>query len=680
MTLLGPGTKLTNSLTLVRILDEGGMGTVWLAEHRSLATEVAVKVMHMELAQRHPSLVERFTTEARTAAKIRHPHIVQVLDHGMTEDGVPWLSMERLEGATLRTVIAETGRLGPTFARRLIEQTASGLAAAHAAGVIHRDLKPENLFVTEVDGRPFVKVLDFGIAKLTEKLNRQTRVGSVFGTTAYMSPEQLKSTRDVDAQADMWALAVVAYELLTGRLPFDGETPSAIAIAVATGEFSPPSRLAPDLGSGIDAFFAQAFTKHPSERFGSAKALAKAFSASFDEVLEVAPARASRVPRTQFDVPAPDSLARSRRDSARPSSGVALSSSKPGAARSSSHRTELASPSASWPEEPSVDDAEQDLAPPTRARTRPRSAVGYAVLAVCGVALALWATASTEGERSATPAPASAVATSQAARKPSCPTGMGLVPGGVFRMGSESGDENERPVRAVQVDVFCLDMTEVTTAEYQACVERGRCSKAGTTVRPDPAWGLSKSEMERASRNCNADRPERGRHPINCVDWHQAGDYCVTSGKRLPTEEEWEFAARGGAEARLYPWGAEPPGPTHVNGCGRECVAYYARSGANVNALHPANDGFETTAPVASFPAGAGRWGHFDLAGNVWEWTSSGFSESYASERSTEKRVDRGGGWDSDTPSGVRGAIRGSDAAERRDESLGFRCAARVLP
>ncbi|MBM4360811.1 MAG: serine/threonine protein kinase, partial [Deltaproteobacteria bacterium] len=300
MTRLGPGTRLTDTLTLVRVLGEGGMGTVWLAEHRTLGSAVAVKVMHGELGRRDPSLLERFAAEARAAARVRHPHIVQMLDHGTTEDGVAWLSMELLEGESLREALASGERSGRVLAGVVVRQTSRALAKAHAEGVVHRDLKPENLFLTEVDGEPFVKVVDFGIAKLTERASGKTATSAVFGTAAYMSPEQLRSTKSVDARADLWALAVVAYEVLTGHLPFEGETSAAIAMAVGLGEFAAPSSHDARLGPAVDAFFERAFARHVSARFASAEELATAFAAALDGEAS----RPSRVARTEYGAPA----------------------------------------------------------------------------------------------------------------------------------------------------------------------------------------------------------------------------------------------------------------------------------------------------------------------------------------------------------------------------------------
>jgi formylglycine-generating enzyme required for sulfatase activity/tRNA A-37 threonylcarbamoyl transferase component Bud32 len=653
MATLGPGTRLTDTLTLVRVLGEGGMGTVWLAEHRTLGAEVAVKVMHADLARRDPTLLERFASEARAAARVRHPHIVQVFDHGTTGDGVAWLSMERLDGRSLRDVLASGRRVEAAYAREVVSQTASALAKAHELGVIHRDLKPENLFVTTVSGKPYVKVLDFGIAKLTEEASGKTATSAVFGTPAYMSPEQLKSTKNVDAHADQWALAVVAYELLTGRLPFEGETASAIVMSVAAGEFAAPSTLVSGLGPAVDAFFARVFAKAPSARFASAEELATAFAAALEASASLA---SSSGTRTEYGAPALGS---------RSGDGTGKGATEVEAPRQA---TELAS-------------APLIPAAPETASARPKSPRGVALvlalvvggpLVVGALALSKSSSPSAGGAASASASatPATVVASTAATKTaaPACPAGMALVPAGTFRMGSDSGEPDEKPVHEVKVEAFCLDLTEVTVADYAACVKAGRCTAAGDRVVVDPKWGLSAQEVAVHNRACNADKADRARYPVNCVDWTQADAYCRAQARRLPTEEEWEYAAKGGDEGRTYPWGAAPPGPTLLNACGSECVSFFARHNMSSKAMYGSSDGHEATAPVGSFPAGAGRWGHLDLAGNVWEWTASFYSSSYSSPRDDSARVSRGGGWDYDNPSNVRSAYRdGSAPASQYD-------------
>jgi formylglycine-generating enzyme required for sulfatase activity len=220
------------------------------------------------------------------------------------------------------------------------------------------------------------------------------------------------------------------------------------------------------------------------------------------------------------------------------------------------------------------------------------------------------------------------------------------LPGGTFPMG-ERGD-------TVTVRPFCMDTTEVTVTAYAACDTASACADPGAFD------GASKF-----SRACTWQRPGAGAHPVNCVDWRDASSYCAFVGKRLPSEEEWEWAARGGATAHSYPWGDERPTAERVNACGPECVQWKAANeGEAVTPLSPIADGWPITASVGSFPRGATREGLLDLAGNVWEWTAN--------------KVARGGGWSDSDPLVLRAADRsgrlwfGPTGSYTR---VGFRCA-----
>jgi formylglycine-generating enzyme required for sulfatase activity len=276
------------------------------------------------------------------------------------------------------------------------------------------------------------------------------------------------------------------------------------------------------------------------------------------------------------------------------------------------------------------------------------------------------------------PAPAVSAASSSASATPSaaasasaaCPDAMIAIPAGKLAMGAADGDDDEKPVHPVDVPAFCLDRTEVTVAAYTACVRRGACTPAASTV----DWPkIGDAERKLWSAFCNAGT-DRDTHPINCVDWTQADAFCRANGKRLPTEEEWEYAARG-AEARLYPWGDAPPDAKHLNACGSECVSAGKTRGETWAAMYEGHDGFFGTAPVGSFPLGATPLGLVDMAGNVWEWTASVHCDYTDPKKCTTDRVNRGGGWFNDFPPDVQGANRNEAVASYRNRDLGFRCA-----
>jgi len=259
---------------------------------------------------------------------------------------------------------------------------------------------------------------------------------------------------------------------------------------------------------------------------------------------------------------------------------------------------------------------------------------------------------------------------------PSCPSGMVAIPAGTFAMGSDGGQESETPVHDVAVNAFCIDRTEVTVAAYAECVEAGSCVPAPTTA----DWpGIDAEAKAIDSQFCTGARDDRGQHPVNCVDWTMADAYCRSVDKRLPTEEEWEYAARG-ADGREFPWGDSPPDGERLNTCDSDCVAMGERLGhPGWEPMFDASDGWESTAPVGSYPKGASPFGVLDMAGNVWELTSSGYSSDYRSPRASpdEKRVYRGGGWGFGDATRVRTTYRGGSGSSPtyRGADLGFRCA-----
>jgi serine/threonine-protein kinase len=277
VTQLKPGTKVSDNVRLVRPLGSGAMGSVWIGEHLTLETQVAVKFIHRILGE-DPELAARFSFEAKAAAKIKSPHVVQTLDHGFMQDGTPYIVMELLEGESLAARLERAGWLSLKQCADVVTQVAKALSRAHAEGIVHRDIKPENIFLCPSEDGPFVKLLDFGIAKQNALPQRGlTSPGVMVGTAEYMSREQVLSSRDVDFRCDLWGLAVVAYEMLTGDLPFRGDSLGQICVAICNGDLALPAKLRKDLGEPVDAWFKRAFAKAPEERFGSARELALSF-------------------------------------------------------------------------------------------------------------------------------------------------------------------------------------------------------------------------------------------------------------------------------------------------------------------------------------------------------------------------------------------------------------------
>jgi formylglycine-generating enzyme required for sulfatase activity len=240
-------------------------------------------------------------------------------------------------------------------------------------------------------------------------------------------------------------------------------------------------------------------------------------------------------------------------------------------------------------------------------------------------------------------------------------------------MGSNDpkSDSNQRPAHRVEVSPFEMDVTEVTVADFRACAEAGAC-KATSTI--ETSGGLSVDARRAYEPSCNAGQAGRDIHPMNCVDWTQASAYCRWAGKRLPTEEEWEFAARG-TEGRLYPWGDAAPDEALVNACDPSCVNLMVSRGQAWRSEFTRDDGFPETAPVGSFPAGRSPFGLFDMAGNVSEWTSSEYCSYMDGRCSAERRAIRGHSWLDDYPRWFSGTARTAAVPSFRHSNLGFRCA-----
>jgi serine/threonine protein kinase len=286
---------VTSNVRLIRPIGEGAMGSVWLAHHQGLDIPMAVKFIAPQLALHEPCAIERFTSEARAVAQIRHPNVVTVFDFGTAAEvgGLPYLTMEYLEGQDLEQYLADQRQKGvpveTTEVLRIVTAVLSALQKAREHSIVHRDIKPQNIFL-QGDERQ-VKVLDFGIAKDVKDVHRHsTEDGTMVGTPCFMSPEQIASPHEVDYRCDLWAVAVVTYRALTGELPFAGESVGAICLAVLNGDFERPSRRRRDLPVAVDAWFRKALAKDPQDRFQSAREM----SADLRRVFATAPPRVHR--------------------------------------------------------------------------------------------------------------------------------------------------------------------------------------------------------------------------------------------------------------------------------------------------------------------------------------------------------------------------------------------------
>jgi serine/threonine-protein kinase len=275
MARVSSGTILAGKYALVAKLGQGGMGSVWRAEHVQLRSPIAIKLIDEDIASDSEALA-RFMREAQSAAALRSPHVVQILDFG-ADNGVPYIAMELLEGESLARRIERTRGISPLETASIVTQVSRAIAKAHETGIVHRDLKPDNIFVVHNDEEEVAKVLDFGIAKAQRSLDAttgsNTRTGAILGTPYYMSPEQAEGNRYVDHRTDLWALGVIAFECLLGRRPFDSDALGSLLLAICTRPVPVPSSHG-RVPRGFDAWFARACSRDPQARFQSARELA----------------------------------------------------------------------------------------------------------------------------------------------------------------------------------------------------------------------------------------------------------------------------------------------------------------------------------------------------------------------------------------------------------------------
>ncbi len=695
----------------------GGMATVHIGRQVGTAgfsRTVAIKRLLPEFA-RDPEFVAMMVDEARMVARIRHPNVVPTLDC-VAAEGQLLLVMEYIQGESLGR-LTKSARIRaelapPRIASAILSGALHGLHAAHEATddhgmplqIVHRDVSPQNILVG-TDG--VARVIDFGVAKASGRV-QSTREGKVKGKFAYMAPEQLGSA-GVTRQTDVYAAAVVLWETLTGTRLFEGETEAVVLGKVLQGNVALPSRTAPGISPALDAVVMRGLAHDLTTRFASAREMAVALEAACP------PATASEVGAwvEKTGGPALTRRAKGVAEIERASSMSApaaheilsrldaQSSRPPPPGETEAASTQYAATFVPpLPPAPGLQFAATQpgsvpgVSPPPRGGFMKAALFGVVLAAVAVCAFVLLSAGAREALLSGPVAASSgnptgtaggaasgtASAAGVAAVSPSgCPDGMARIPGGKFYMGSDDDLPTERPAHQVTLAPYCIDVFEVTTEAYKACSDQGECKRAGRNNEWD---GITAHERQAFDVLCNVRDPAaRATHPINCIDWTMAQAFCRAHGRRLPTEAEWEFAARG-SDGRKYPWGDEEPTPSRLNACGKECVQWGLDNGVEESAMYAADDHWPTTAPVGSFPAGKSRFGIFDAVGNVWEWVADWYAPYTSGEQPDPKgpatgsaRVIRGGAWNGAQPSWVRPTFRYHDAPDKRSYGIGFRCA-----
>ncbi len=643
------GQKLGQYQILERIA-RGATATVYKAYQEKLDRYVAIKVLSPHFIDEE-GFLERFHQEARAVARLSHPNILPVYDFDQVGDAV-FIVMKYVTTGTLKEVMT-----GPLNLRDVLEFTTQiGLALgyAHRQGVIHRDVKPSNILVADNN---WALLTDFGLAKIRAMNRKLTASGMGVGTPDYIAPEQAQG-RAVDGRTDLYSLGVMMYEMVTGCLPFEGESGMAVVVKHITEKPRSVREFQPDVPIAVDQVITKSLEKDPDRRYPTAEsmiaALARAIGPQPEHTTQVTtvareagPIHSTRSRETQLTI-----VLRSRWES------LTVNASRLWAVLRAQSRS-------------LIEQARERLRPfgaqvPSVLQTYRRTigiALGILLLMLIGLALvpaALQSSAArtppqtavaVQPDRSRVPStPSTALtATLEATDAPTLappPPGMAGVPAGPFKMGGVNGkyDVDETPPHVVILNGFYIDEKEVTNAQFAGFVSatgyRTDAEKAGDKI----TW-----------RTFNT--PDRQRFPATYVSWDDAVRYCASAGKRLPTEAEWEKAARGTTPI-VYPWGNDFNDSlvnTFERGAGQPvAVGSYVRSGS---------------------------YGVYDMIGNVWEWVQDWYG-AYSDKVQANptgpgsgiQKVIRGGSFKTKLPDATTSA-RGKASVDGRSDDIGFRCA-----
>ncbi|HSE16701.1 MAG TPA: bifunctional serine/threonine-protein kinase/formylglycine-generating enzyme family protein [Pyrinomonadaceae bacterium] len=658
-------------------LGEGGMGVVYKAHHKFLKTTRAIKTIKPELIGNDTSFVKRFHQEAMAAAAIGHPNIISVLDYGLLEEKIPYIVMEFVEGVSLESLILNKGRFTPAEALEYMQVITSALSAAHKHGIVHRDLKPLNIMIESGGSvREQIRILDFGLAKIKSSDLFGSFVAAktvgIVGSPAYMAPEQW-SGEETDRRCDVYSLGIILYEMLMGDVPFKGPSIPAIMKKHLMAPPPPMATAESGISPDVEKVVHRALEKQPELRTASVEE----FIAEFEQaVLHPAPVKVKAKRRTSDKATAttrrrktnqitPDETSGSgarvnakdepvtpvfAQDVNTVPSPVARVESENDTARlprtlnlPAKSQPEL---KASGPEPPKVketapaEDKEVEVPeltsrPPVHPIPEPspgrvlvsqQSFVGtigtffkkrFVVPAVAGVAVLglIVLSAFVFSRKDAEPPSLQAQAAAANLKRE-----MVLIEGGTFTMGSNNYGEEQRGEHPVTVPSFYLDKYEVTNGEYAEFLK--------ATGRPAPENDPAITESYWEPWKGTDPPPGREDWPVANVSPKDVEAFAAWLSKRdgvvyrLPTEEEWEFAARNGSKDSLFPWGNS-----------------WERGRANIN-------GKKSPADVGSFPQGATQSGVQDMVGNVWEFTSSKprfYDDRRVLSSVKDARVQRGG-------------------------------------
>ena len=638
-------------------LGSGGFGTVYKAEDEVLGRIVALKVLHPGLLI-DQNFVSRFRNEARLAAQLDHPNLVPVYDFGEI-DGRYLITMAYMAGGSLKKLLAEEGKLSMERTWQILEDVSQGLDYAHGKGIVHRDLKPGNILLDE-NGHAHVSDLGFARVITDASSLSMSASGGLVGTPAYMAPEVWRN-KPASVQTDIYSLGCILYEMLTGEVLFEGTSPA----EVMTKHVIDGPQFQCELPAGLNKLFDKCLAMNPRDRYQQVGSILEdytAFRANLEqkgaspqeESVEAEVADTQEVSLSKSD---PGERGQERSEETPVAEEVRagaphLDQSKTGEDRHSETEDKGTASAVKSEIDGSTNAADR------KKEWLPRALIGFTVIAVLAF---IFIQASRQARysvvytnpiptrtptRTPTQTPSKMILPLHTSFREEDGMEMVYVPAGEFIMGSEDGREDEKPIRQIYLGAYWIDRYEVSNAQYAKCVATGRCTKPSSTG----SW----------YRNSFYGNPQYNDYPVVFVDWYQAKAYCEWAGANLPTEAQWEKAARG-TDGRTYPWGNESPNS--------QLVKY--------------NQPVDNTSPADDYQAGASPYGVLNMAGNVMEWVcdwygpyKEGDTENPNGPDTGQYRVLRGGAW-GDNYMGIRSALRVSFDPTYASLSFGFRC---VLP